>query len=210
MNIVNYHKLEVNTKKERVPFASLPNLPRKDVGELMGVDYNKYSDFELKKAKEAMEIEFKNSQIKKESENYQYDVKKNFGPPTEKIGWDSDEDDTMPLKPLMEKKKSLTSSSLANSAKDLASPASAGFYLINKINTLQAQQWQILSLPFPNQQIRVTKLPRVILNKRFLKFPPRLPNYPTKTPKLQRKIRLYLRQLMLQMKKLETNRSVRI
>lgn len=128
MNIVNHHKLEVSTKNEKAHIESLPCLPLKNVGDLMGVDYNKYSDAELKKAKEVMEVEFKNSQIKKGTESYQYDLRKEFGPPTEKIGWDSD-DDTTPLGPLVEKMKNLTSSSnaLASSTKNLTSSVIAGF-----------------------------------------------------------------------------------
>ena len=57
------------------------------------LNLNALNDTELAKIKETMQAEFVKKQVAKDDPNFVYDLKKDFGPPTEKNDWDSDTED---------------------------------------------------------------------------------------------------------------------
>ena len=72
------------------------------------------SDEELDLAKRAMDLDFKKNRISKDSENFQYDIKKDFGKPTVQNEWDSsDEDSSAPPSVILKKENVILKKHLA-------------------------------------------------------------------------------------------------
>ncbi|KAI8915879.1 CEP19-like protein-domain-containing protein [Gorgonomyces haynaldii] len=89
-------------KKPLMPLAHVlqetmqPSTPVDTASITPETNLNKLDDKLLAEVKKAMEIEFKKSKISKDDPQFQYDLRKEFGPATEPNEWDSDDSFSAP------------------------------------------------------------------------------------------------------------------
>ncbi|KAJ3044389.1 Centrosomal protein of 19 kDa [Rhizophlyctis rosea] len=88
------------------------------------INLNKLGDEDLAKVKEAMNEQFERNRVGKDDPEFQYDVKKSFGPPIEDNDWDEESDDGSILEPVSRPQQPASAAaSTANAIPDHIPPA---------------------------------------------------------------------------------------
>ncbi|KAJ3307393.1 Centrosomal protein of 19 kDa [Kappamyces sp. JEL0829] len=102
--VLAHHNIKFHSKSvQQAKGADLPLLPAKSKPLADNApNLNLVSDAELEKAKQLMDVDFVKNRIEKSSPDFQYDVKKDFGPAEEKCDWDSSDDESLKAPPKKE------------------------------------------------------------------------------------------------------------